>query len=238
VTSTISGVLGMAGGIALLGVMTAVLPARLVVPLHGLVQLVSNFTRTLVYLKHVHWRLFAIYTLPAAVGATCAALLWSGTEIPAFRGGIGVFILVFLWWRRRAPKLRALPYWTYAPLGAVTGFVAVFVGATGPFVAPFFFRDDLEKEQIIATKAVCQAFVHFMKIPAFLAVGFDYLSHATLSGVLIVCVVLGTLAGRWVLTRISRKTFVRVFETVLIGVALYLIGREIADWLPPSGSHG
>ena len=42
VTSIISGILGMAGGITLLGVMVALIPAGLVVPLHGVVQLGSN----------------------------------------------------------------------------------------------------------------------------------------------------------------------------------------------------
>ena len=39
ITSMISAVLGMAGGITLLGVMTALLPPAQVVPLHGVVQL-------------------------------------------------------------------------------------------------------------------------------------------------------------------------------------------------------
>ena len=45
ITATISGILGMAGGVTLLGVMTALLPAPTVVPLHGIVQLASNWTR-------------------------------------------------------------------------------------------------------------------------------------------------------------------------------------------------
>ena len=41
-TATVSAILGMAGGVTLLGVMTALLPAPIVVPLHGVVQLASN----------------------------------------------------------------------------------------------------------------------------------------------------------------------------------------------------
>ena len=53
VTATISGILGMAGGVTLLGVMTALLPAPVVVPLHGIVQLASNWTRTWAFRRHV-----------------------------------------------------------------------------------------------------------------------------------------------------------------------------------------
>ena len=63
-TATVSGVLGMAGGIALLGVMAMLLPAPAVVPIHGAVQLASNLSRTLVLLKKVHWRIVASSTRP------------------------------------------------------------------------------------------------------------------------------------------------------------------------------
>ena len=222
-TSTISGFLGMAGGMSLLAVMTAVLPASQVVPVHGVVQLASNFTRTLVYLRYVYWTLFLVYAVPVVGGVTVATLLWSGDELGWFRPGIGVFILLFLIWQRRSPAIRNLPLWTYAPLGLVVGFLAIFVGATGPFIAPFFLRDDFSKEQVIATKAVCIAWGHVLKIPAFLTLGFNFLAHWPLLGALLVCVVIGTLTGRAILGRFSSKAFIMVYQTVLATIALYLI---------------
>ncbi|MFH1723244.1 MAG: sulfite exporter TauE/SafE family protein [Elusimicrobiota bacterium] len=221
--AAVSGMLGMAGGISLLGVMTAVLPAGHVVPIHGAVQLVSNITRTLVYLRHVYWRVFFTFAPTVLLGAAAAAAVWSGGKLAWFRPGIGVFILAFLVWRRRAPKLRNLPLWTYLPLGLVTGFLAIFVGAIGPFIAPFFLRDDFPKERVIATKAVCQAWTHVLKIPAFLALGFDYFAHGKLTAVLLACVVFGTLTGRWLLSRLKQETFVVLYEAVLGAIALYLI---------------
>jgi uncharacterized membrane protein YfcA len=223
-TATVSGVLGMAGGIALLGVMAVVLPAPAVVPIHGVVQLGSNLSRTLVLLKKVHWPIFAWYAPALGAGVAVAALVWQG-DLAWFRPAIGVFILVFLVVRRKQPKLRKLPLWLYAPVGLVTGFLTLFIGATGPFIAPFFFRDDLDKEQIIATKAICQTVGHLLKLPAFLAIGFDYIPYLPLLGVLLLCTIAGTLVGRQVLERISERTFGIVFEVVLGGIALLLIFR-------------
>jgi hypothetical protein len=42
VTAVLSGVLGMAGGIALLGVLLIELPPLVAIPLHGVIQLVSK----------------------------------------------------------------------------------------------------------------------------------------------------------------------------------------------------
>lgn len=222
-TATLSGFLGMAGGISLLGVMAAVLSAEKVVPVHGMVQLASNCTRTLVFIKHVYWKIFWVFSLPAVAGTGLAALLWSGEKLAWFKPGIGVFIIVFLVWRRHAPRLRNVPLSWYAPLGFAAGFLSIFVGATGPFIAPFFLRDDFEKEQVIATKAVVQAWNHMLKIPAFFFLEFDYIGHAWLIAALLVCVILGTFTGKWVLKKMSQETFVASYEVTLALVGLYLI---------------
>jgi len=222
-TSAISAVIGMGGGIALLGVMAAVLPPAAVVPLHGVVQLCSNTTRTVVFLRHVHWGIVAIYAPPMVVGVALAAAVWQGGQMSWFRPLIGAFILVFLVWRRVTPRLRGLPLWTFAPVGLAVGFLTVFVGATGPFVAPFFLRDDLAKEQVVATKAVCQSWGHLLKVPAFLALGFSFERHLGLLVVLVGGVVLGTLAGRRLLSRLSEQAFVRLFEATLVVIAVWLL---------------
>ncbi len=215
--------MGMGGGIGLLGAMTAVLPPAMVVPLHGVIQLVSNFSRTLAYLRDVHWPIFSIYVLPMTAGVAAAGLLWSGSELDWLRPLIGVYLLVFLAWRQTRRQLRSLPLWAFAPLGFTAGFASIFVGATGPLIAPFFLRDDLRKEQIVATKAICQTGSHLLKIPAFLALGFPYLEHTGPLLLLGAAVVAGTLLGRRILTWMSEAAFVRLFELLLGAIAIYLI---------------
>ena len=166
VTATISGFLGMGGGMVLLGIMSLLLPAYMVVPIHGVVQLSSNGTRTLLFIRHVRWSIFLTYVGPATIGLIVATFVWSGDKLAWFKPVIGLFILVFLVLRYYKPRLCNVPVWSFAPLGLVVGFLAIFVGATGPFLAPFFLRDDFKKENVIATKAACQLWLHLAKIPA------------------------------------------------------------------------
>ena len=50
ITSSISAVLGMGGGIILLGIMAVIIPnGYMVIALHGIIQLISNSTRTYVF---------------------------------------------------------------------------------------------------------------------------------------------------------------------------------------------
>ena len=54
ITSAISAVIGMGGGIILLGIMAIIIPQGfLVIALHGIIQLVSNSTRTYVFKEHL-----------------------------------------------------------------------------------------------------------------------------------------------------------------------------------------
>ena len=228
VTATISGILGMAGGVTLLGVMTALLPAPVVVPLHGIVQLASNSTRTWAFRRHVRWSILFTFMAPAVVGVVIAASIWGDLELTWFRAWIGAFILAFLVWRRYKPKLRNPPVWSYAVLGLAAGLLAIFVGATGPFLAPFFLRDEFTNEQVIATKAVCQTWLHLLKIPAFLALSFDYTPYASVLVALVTAVIGGTYLGKHLLSRISKDRFVFWFQLVLAILAVYLIVSTIA----------
>jgi len=230
VTATISAILGMAGGVTLLGVMTAMLPPRTVVPLHGIVQLASNWTRTWAFRRHVRWSFLWIFLVPSVMGIAAGGVLWSGVKLTWFKAWIGGFLLVFLVWRRYQPTLRNPPGWSYALLGFAAGLLTIFVGATGPFLAPFFLRDDFENEEVIATKAACQTWIHLLKIPAFLALGFDYAPHVPLLFGLVAAVIGGTYFGKHLLSRISKERFVTWFQIVLALLAIYLIASSLWPW--------
>jgi uncharacterized membrane protein YfcA len=223
VTSAISAVAGMGGGIALLAVMTALLSPALVVPLHGVVQLFSNGTRALVMLPHVNRKVFALYMIPSVLGVLLGAKLYVGSELPWFRPAVGVFILVYLVTLRYQPRLGRFSAGWYVPLGFFVGAVASLIGATGPLIAPFFLRDDLESREIVATKAAIQLTTHTAKIPAFFLAGFSYGEHLDILLPLIVTAIVGTLIGARVLDHLSPVTFRRIFTAVLVAVALHLI---------------
>ncbi len=194
----------------------------------GGVQLASNWTRTWAFRKHVRWPIFFAFMGPAVVGVAVAANIWADLKLTWFKAWIGGFILFFLAWRKYKPKLRHPPTWSYGLLGLAAGLLAIFVGATGPFLAPFFLRDDFENEEVIATKAVCQTWLHLLKIPAFLALSFDYSPYLGMLTALVVAVIGGTYFGKHLLSRISKERFVFWFQLVLAALALYLIVSTLA----------
>ena len=76
-TAVLSAMVGLAGGTVLLAVMLLFFEPSAAVPLHGVIQLVSNGARTVVQGRHVAWRVVGWYSLlllPLALAGARVAL--------------------------------------------------------------------------------------------------------------------------------------------------------------------
>ncbi len=70
VTSSISAVLGMGGGIILLGIMAIIIPeGYMVIALHGMIQLFSNTTRKFIFRKHIKKNIIKEFSKGSLAGA-------------------------------------------------------------------------------------------------------------------------------------------------------------------------
>ena len=228
VTSIISAVAGVGGGAALVGIMAGVLPGVAVVPVHGVVQFAANFTRVVAFFSRVNWGLYARVGPGLVVGGLLAREVLmhfiAAGELTFLRVVVGGFLFVFLLLRRFSPSVRTPPRWIYFPVAVVVGLVGMFVGALGPFLAPFLLRDDLEKEEVIATSAICMGTGHLLKIPVYLSLGFRFFDWIALIGACTGAVVVGTFVGKRLLAKFDQKRFIRVVETMLFVLAVWLCG--------------
>lgn len=67
-TSILSGVFGMAGGLVFMGALAWILPVTTALALHGVIQFASNAWRVLLHRKHVAWPVLLWF----AIGAVTA----------------------------------------------------------------------------------------------------------------------------------------------------------------------
>ena len=230
-TSILSAVVGMAGGIVLLTVMLLFLPPLVVIPLHGAVQLVSNGSRTFIQRAHLRgdliWR-YALLLLPMGFVGLQIAQRLPEAAITVLIGG---FVLVATW-APSALMLGAHPEHTnprrrFFFLGGVTGLLNITLGATGPLIAPFFLNLGLTRFQLIGTKAASQMLGHLAKLVVFGVAGFAYTEWLGLLGILAACVVAGTWLGSQVLEYVNEQWFVRIYKTVLSLIAVRLLAADL-----------
>jgi uncharacterized membrane protein YfcA len=228
-TSLVSGVMGLAGGMMLLAVMLHWLDPVVAIPVHGIVQLVSNGSRAWFQRAHVRWDAvwrFAWPLVPA--GAAGLALL---RAIPADVGrlAIGAFVLVATW----APQALRLggaaagaggdPRRALPSGGALVGFLSTAIGATGPLLAPFILALGLTPPATIGTLAACQIFQHGAKIALFGAAGFDFARFALPALALCVAAIAGSALGARLLDHVPERAFRTAVKAVLTVLALQLV---------------
>ena len=249
-TSIFSAILGMGGGIMLLAAMLCFMSHGDAIPTHAAVQIASNGTRVLAFIKNVDRQTLGRFVLGVVPGSAVGMLLlWQLGEAdqsePYLKTLIGAFIL-FLTFApskskprhdRKGAGMPNNPEGALAPgndhgasskgfsaMGFVAGTAALTIGAVGPLIAPMFARRYFVKERLIATKAVCQLVTHILKIPAFLLVrDLDVPRLSGLALVMICMVIPGTLIGKRLLTRVSERHFVIAYRVALTIAGLKLL---------------
>ena len=113
-------------------------------------------------------------------------------------------------------------------VGGISGISSVFIGATGPLIAPFFLNYQLTKENIIANKAACQVISHLGKIPLFIYFfNVNYINESQVLLPLIIAVFLGTNFGKKVLEFIPEALFKKLFRYTLLIIAIRLIVNDL-----------
>ncbi len=230
-SAVLSGMVGMAGGMALLAVMLLFLEPVVAIPLHGAIQLVSNLSRTAVQRRHVRWGILLRY------GLLLAPAGWLGLgvvrELPpaALRAAIGTLVLAATWapgrLRLGAASGPASGGRHFVWLGGVAGFLNVTIGAIGPLVAPFFLGLGLSRQAVVGTQAACQALGHAVKIALFGATGFAFGAHLPLLVLGSLAVAAGTAVGSRLLERLSERHFTVLYKSVLTLLALRLIADVV-----------
>ena len=234
ITSSISAVLGMGGGIILLGIMAIIIPEGYkVIALHGMVQLFSNSTRTYVFRQYIKKNLIKQFFSGALIGVIISIIIiimlinyfnvGSANEIKVevLKPFIGFFIVWYLFLKGPKKERRIN---SFIPVGLIAGLSSIFIGAVGPLIAPFFLRKDLNKEHVIANKAASQMITHFTKIPLFIYFfNMNYKSELNILLPLIIAVYLGTNFGKKILSFIPEKLFKKLFKITLFIIAIRLI---------------
>ncbi|MCY4643088.1 MAG: sulfite exporter TauE/SafE family protein [Bacteriovoracales bacterium] len=222
VTSIISAVVGMSGGVILLVIMSLFMPFHLVIPLHGTVQLFSNGIRAWLLRKSVRKDFLIPFLLGIPLGL--APALWIIGEFHYERWAfffIATLIVYSLFRPKKWPPLKMNPRWFFVH-GIIAAFFCLFVGAVGPFLAPFFIRDDLSKEEVVSTKAGMQTFIHLVKIPSFFYLGFSYGQYWPQILILTMAAWIGTKIGIRVLGNLDQRLFEKLFKLFLSLAAIRL----------------
>jgi len=221
VGSFIAAGLGLGGGLLVLATMTLFLPPTVLIPVHAVVQIGSNGFRAFLMRRQILYSVIPAFLVGTLLGSWLGGLTIFALEVWLLQSILGVFVLYATW----APKFRSSnpgPM-KFFGCGVFGGFATMFVGGTGPLVAPFVNAACKERQQVVATHASLMTFQHLFKVILFGVLGFAFGPYIPLMVGLIGFGVCGTIIGRRVLDRLPEKTFRIALQTILTLLAARLL---------------
>ena len=223
-TSFFTASFGAGGGVMLLGVMAQVLPPQLIIPLHGVAQLGSNAGRAAMSWRHIDWKLIGAFLPGALLGALLGSFVLVALPPAIMYLTIALFIL-YLCWGPKLPKM-VLGKWGTVMAGAITTFITLFAGATGPLVAAFVKQIHADRFRTVATFAAAMSLQHILKVTVFEVAGFPLEAWLPLLACMVISGAVGTWVGLRLLKRMPDRYFHRIFNIVLTLMALRLIWQS------------
>ena len=211
VSSYISGIFGMAGGLILMGVLVALVAVPTAMIVHGSIQMVANGYRAYLLRSSIDWTVFRNYSIGAVAGVAALFFISWTPDKRALYLLLGLTpMLIWL------PKERLHLDIKRADHAIVSGFLVqglnTLAGVAGPLLDLFFVRADMTRQQIVATKSVTQALSHLIKVgfwtvPVVSAAGWGALPPVWLLVAAIPISMTGTRLGGLILQRMTDVNF-------------------------------
>jgi uncharacterized membrane protein YfcA len=225
--SFITASLGLGGGVLVLATMALALPPIALIPIHGVVQLGSNLGRSILLRNDVLLSILPAFIIGSILGVAIGTQFFIALPTQILQFILAIFIIYATW----APKFQASDPGkkTFFGVGAIVSFITMFVGATGPLVAPFISATTKDRKQIVATHATLMTFQHGLKIIAFGLLGFAFVSYVPLLVGMIGFGFIGTYIGRIVLLKLPEASFRLGHKVILTLLSLKLFQSALVS---------
>ena len=229
-TSLLTAIAGAGGGAVLIAILALTLPVQAIIPVHGVVQVGSNVGRAILAWRYINWFTVAWFVPFGLLGTYLGSLLLVQLPAAVLQLSIALFLLYLTW----GPKLPSLILGRVglASGGLVTGFISLFVGASGPVVAAFIKSRFTERMTTVATFAATMSMQHAPKAIVFGLAGFVFKDWLALILAMMVAGFVGTWVGLHWLKRISNERFSQIFRWVITLLALRLLWVAFDAFIP------
>jgi uncharacterized membrane protein YfcA len=235
VTSFISGIFGMAGGMMLMGVLLLMLPVPVAMVFHGMIQIAANGWRAWLWRRHIRWRVVLEYGL----GSVASLIVFSFFSFVPDKAlvlrmvGLTPFIALSVP-KSISPDVERGGHALLA--GVIGGAMQLVAGITGPLLDIFYVRTGMPRQVNVATKSAAQVLGHITKVAYFGALvsnpGGRDLEQWLVMAYAACFAVLGTTLSRSVLDRLSDRQFYYWTRRVILALGLVYVGQ--AAWLMAS----
>ncbi|NVO14288.1 MAG: sulfite exporter TauE/SafE family protein [Rhodoplanes sp.] len=227
VSSFISGIFGMAGGMILLGVLLVEYDVATAMVLFSIIQFAANGWRAVMWRKHVRWSIFRSYAVGSLAAFAIMRLIAFIPDKATVYLTLGILpFAIELLPRDARPNIewRGMPF----VAGLLTTVVQFLSGVGGLFLDMFFQKSMIDRKTTVATKAVTQTFSHMLRATYFAS----FAGAATIEPVWAIPPALllsigGTSLAVLVLERMTDHGFRRWTRIIIMAIGVVYLWRGI-----------
>jgi uncharacterized membrane protein YfcA len=221
ITAIFTAIVGFGGGMILIAFMPGFIPASAIVPIHSVVQLLSNSSRALFSWRAIHWNFLISFIIGSIIGVVVAAQFINQINLDYIPLFIAAYILCNVW----GPKLEfeKMPRGEFFTIGIIQTGLSLIISATGPLTQSTFQRMGLNHHSIVASSALSMSITHIIKIPVFALLGFSFIDYWRVILGMSLGVIIGTYLGTHVRYKISALVFRKAVDWLLTLLALRMV---------------
>jgi len=220
-TSCLTAVIGLGGGVLLLMLMPGLVPTAAILPLHALTQLASNVSRAAFGWRSIDLGIVPAFTAGALVGSWLGAGIYQHIDLQILPAFIGIIIIVFTW--SPLPRVHGGGNIALGLVGFFQTGLGMLAGATGPLGAAVLLQRNSQRDWLVVNTAVYMTVNHGLRVAAYFAVGFSYAPWWEL----LVAMVLAGICGSWLGTRlrgvVPQRNFHLWFRVLVSALAVRMI---------------
>lgn len=227
-TCFISTALSLGGGMLMLVGLSFILPTTALIPVHGIVQLGSNFARIFVSIKELDKNLIIPFVIGTIIGAYLGANIVEFLSPGVGQIGVGIFILYSLF--GKFPELGK----KYIFAGGIfTTIMSMLFGASGPVVSTLIRNMNFNPTKHVSIHGAFMTAQHLFKSLGFFFIGFAFQEYLVLLTLMILVGFFGTYFGKKVLISKGKSYFKKVLTIILLlgGIRIIYLGLKNLNYI-------
>jgi hypothetical protein len=180
------------------------------------------------YHRHAQWKHIFRLLPPALVGIAIGSIIIRHIDNTQLKPIIGIIVLSMLalnyWRNKRAGSESRIPtHWSFAlAIGLFAGITTQLANAAGPIMVIYLLAMKFDKSRFIGTAAWFFLILNWLKIPLFVWDSRITLESVKIDILMFPMVVLGAVAGVFILKRIPQKWFNVVVQILALAAAIKL----------------
>jgi uncharacterized membrane protein YfcA len=223
----ISAICGGGASLILIPILNLLLPGSVVPFSLTIGTFTSSVSRIVVFKKHINWKIF-FWFVPFSIPAVLMGAFLIKYINPNYLQLIVSFFLIanlpelFKQKKSKTETEKPYPKILLIVIGFSAGFVSGITGAIGLLFNRFYLRFGLNKEEIVATRAINEVFLHLIKLMIYISLGLYSNTALWLGLAIAAATIISSYSVKYILPYLSEYVFKKIGygAMVLSGIAL------------------